>query len=666
MDDTPADTLVALRIGTAQWLDDEPFSRLLSFLERYPNTVDEIAFFSSTTHAPLPLDEVERRCMRLAQLMPQLKARGFRVGINVLTSMGHHEEDLPHALAVDWPRVTDPDGRVSLGAFCPGTPELLNYVERVYTLVAQARPDFIWVDDDVRLMGHMPIRATCFCDHCIDSFNRQTGASFTRSSLVAAMQGEASRERNQWRGRWLDYNRNIIAHLLRRAAEAAHRVILTMEMGFMTGDRFYEGYAFAEWSEALAGEKSTVRWRPGGGFYADDEYMGLVHKAHDIGRQVSQLPQQITVIQSEIENFPYQLLRKSVTVTMLEAIAHMAAGTTGTAFNILGMQPDPLEEYTPFLERIHTLRPFLAALRDSTGRSPATGLWPAWNRDVFANQGAEGDWLQQNQSIAALRSPYVLAELGLPLAYGAEGATVTVLSGPLPAAFTQQDLERIFSGGVLLDASALQTLQRLGLHTWAGVEVAETIDHDMTEVLTSHPLNGRFAGWSRDCRQSFWAQPACRLQAVSAGVEVLAHLSDYAQQDFGPTMTAFENALGGRVVVAGYYPWTLIHNLAKSSQLKSICRWLSRETIPAVVESYARVVVWARRSVADRPVLVLLNASLDPIAQLSVRVHTRASSATCLSMEGQQQEVATLPDGEEHVRVLIPDVKPWSAYLLQF
>jgi len=70
-----ADTLVALRIGTAQWLEDVPFSRLLAFLERYPNTVDEIAFFSSTTHAPLPLDEVERRCLRLAQLMPQLKAR---------------------------------------------------------------------------------------------------------------------------------------------------------------------------------------------------------------------------------------------------------------------------------------------------------------------------------------------------------------------------------------------------------------------------------------------------------------------------------------------------------------------------------------------------------------------------------------------------------------
>jgi hypothetical protein len=131
-------------------------------------------------------------------------------------------------------------------------------------------------------------------------------------------------------------------------------------------------------------------------------------------------------------------------------------------------------------------------------------------------------------------------------------------------------------------------------------------------------------------------------------------------------MTAFENALGGRVVVTGYYPWTLIHNLAKSSQLKAVCRWLSRETLPVVVESYARAVVWARTSVDGRVVLIVLNASLDPVPDLWLRVRTTAQAAACLSLTGEWRELLAVPDGDDHVRVAIGNVMPWMAYLLQF
>ena len=46
---------------------------------------------------------------------------------------------------------------------------------------------------------------------------------------------------------------------------------------------------------------------------------GLAGKSHDVGRQVSVLPPGVISIQSEIENFPYQLLKKSACATVLEA-----------------------------------------------------------------------------------------------------------------------------------------------------------------------------------------------------------------------------------------------------------------------------------------------------------------------------------------------------------
>ncbi|MHB1295112.1 MAG: hypothetical protein ACYC4R_08950 [Anaerolineae bacterium] len=658
------DTLIALRVGTAQWLTDDGLDDLLRFLERHPQAIDEVVLFTSFTHPPLPLDEIERRAKRLGVVLPRLRAAGYRAGINVLASMGHHEENLPHSLATDWPRVTDPEGHISRGVFCPASPELLDYIRRVYTLVAQAGPAIIWVDDDVRLMGHMPITATCFCDHCIARFNAGQHASYTRETLAAAMDGAPSPERDTLRDAWLAHNRRTIANLLRAAAEAAHAVDPHIQMGFMTGDRFYEGYAFAEWAEALEGVGSgPARWRPGGGFYTDDAYLGLVDKAHDIGRQVSALPQRVTVIQSEIENFPYQILRKSVAVTLLETAAHMAAGATGPAFNIIGSN-DPLAEYDPFLDAIAAYRPFLAALRASTGRSPAVGVWPAWNRDAFADHGAAGDWLRHNESMPALRRPYVLAELGLPTAYGPEGAAVAAFSGPLPAAFPTKELERLFSGGVLLDVPALHSLERMGLGAWTGVRVVEELPHDMTEMLSAHPLNGRFAGWSRDCRQSFWHESAYRLEPVAEGVEELAHMVDYAWENHGACMTAYRNALGGRVVVAGYFPWTLIHNLFKSSQLKAVCQWLSGDRLPVVVESFARAVVWARQDAQGRLVLVLLNASLDPSPELTLRACAPAGAVQQRTMGGGEHTLTAQADGPDHARLTLPNVAPWSMHLL--
>jgi len=88
----PSGALVSFRIGTALWLNDERFHDLLAYFRRFPSVADELAFFTSETHPPLPLEVIEQRAARLARLMPQVRKLGLRAGINVLATMGHHEE----------------------------------------------------------------------------------------------------------------------------------------------------------------------------------------------------------------------------------------------------------------------------------------------------------------------------------------------------------------------------------------------------------------------------------------------------------------------------------------------------------------------------------------------------------------------------------------------
>lgn len=656
--------LVAFRIAPPHWMTDDCFQALLDFFARRPGVVEELAFFTSQTHPPLPLEEIERRAERLRKILPRVRQQGMQAGINVLATMGHHEENLSNSLNTSWQRVMDPSGNICRGSYCPSHPELIDYARKLHAAMAGAGPDFIWIDDDVRLAGHKPVTFTCFCDLCMRQFSEQVGTPFTRETLVAAFDAGPLEERLRLRRAWLERNRRVIDNLFRNIEEAAHQVKPGLPLGFMTGDRFYEGYDFERWAKTLAGPgQAPVRWRPGGGFYDDDRLLGMVDKANAMGRQVSALPPQVETIESELENFPYQRLRKSKQATVVEAAAHMAAGTTGTAFNVLSMYKDPLDEYAPLFDRISQYRPFYQKLQSALGRSRATGIWPAWNRDLYSTVNLDGNWLSDFK--LPFTGAYVLGEVGIPLCYHPDGRAATALAGSTVFAFSQEELRRIFAGGVLMDGKAWLAMKRLGLERWTGVSGLENVDHDATEVLSKHSINGRFAGWSRDCRQSFWWERAYRLQ-VQGDVGILAGMADYGGRDLGPSMTACTNELGGRVVVQGYYPWSQIHSLEKSSQMKAVCAWLSRERLPAVSESFAKVVIWCREGADGKKAMVVLNASLDPVERLSLRVLSGEIRFTQISLAKEPREISgeRFPSSSGYVRVVLSDFAPWSAHLL--
>ena len=83
-----------------------------------------------------------------------------------------------------------------------------------------------------------------------------------------------------------------------------------------------------------------------------------------MGRQNAYLPDYVTVIQSEIENFPYQLLKKTPKSTALEAAMSMTVGCTGAAFNILPSETgESLDTIVPHLRAINRLTAFYKKTR---------------------------------------------------------------------------------------------------------------------------------------------------------------------------------------------------------------------------------------------------------------------------------------------------------------
>jgi len=641
---------ISFRIGVPQWMPEGRYRELLALFEKYKGVTDEITFFTSATHPPLPLEEIKRRCEILTRRIPQARALGYRAGINVLSTMGHHNENLPNSLSGDLTRVTDIDGNVSLGSFCPNDPRFLDYARELYRMVAAANPDYIWVDDDVRLAGHMPVGLTCFCDRCLAIFEQESGTRFTRASLKAGLFEGPAESRLALRKAWLAHNRATIQRLLALIERTVHEVRPGLPLGFMSGERFYEGYDFDDWARALAGPaNSPVYWRPGGGFYEDSSTGGLAGKSHEIGRQVSLLPPEVVSIQSEIENFPYHRLKKAAHITVLEAASHMAAGCTGAAFNVLSGNDEPLDEFEPLVAAIRDARPLFDAAARNLGRARPVGLWAAWNKDSWA------------ADLGMLGQAPAVWEIGLPAAYRPDGAAVTLLFTQSVATMSDGEIRKVLAGGVYMDAETLDALNRRGLGELTGVTVEKALYEDCIEELTDHPLNATFAGRQRDCRQSFYHVPGHVLKLADGKAQTLARLVDYGGLEKAATsMAVFENGSGGRIAVCGYYPWSFLHNLSKSSQMKAVMRWLSRDRLPAYVASFHKVNLWARQPDDGQLAVAMMNSSFDPAVELDLVLLTRSEQVRVFDMRGRETMVPAGRADGPYRHFTLPAIEPWS------
>lgn len=656
---------ISFRVGIGQSLPEKRYGLLLDLLEKYRGVADEITFFTSNTHPPIPIRVFKERMDILAERMKRAREGGYRAGINILSTIGHHSENLENSLKGDYTFATDIHGQVCRGAYCPNDENLRRYVRRIYRFTALADPDFIWLDDDIRLAGHSPVYLTCFCDHCLEIFEKETGKRYTRESFRKAVDEGTVADKLAPRQAWLQHNRNTIARLFGLIEETVHRIRPGMPLGFMTGDRFFEGYDFGRWADTLAGPlRAPVQWRPGGGFYHDGNTADLAGKSHDIGRQVSRLPDDVLSIQSEIENFPYQPLKKAANIVVLEACSHIAAGCTGAAYNVLSMNDEPLSEYEPLIARLQRARPFLDLLAKSLGRSKPAGIHTSWNQDSFVTANpADGSWFDP----ATLLPRHEIYDIGLPACYSEKNASVVILGKNGAYALSPEEIRHFLSGGVYMDAETLQQLNDMGFGDLTGFAVVRADETDRIEKFADHPLNFGFVGRKRDNRQSFpgWNSPAHVLKTTGENARTLSGLTDYAEREIAPcTMGVFENRLGGRICVAGYYPWTYLESLSKGSQLKSLFRWLSRERLPGYVASFHKINLWIRQPQNGKVALAFTNSSFDPAENVVLMLRTESKDITVFDMECRPIVIRSDETDGPYRKFAIPRVDPWQCRLI--
>ena len=406
---------------------------------------------------------------------------------------------------------------------CPLDSRFMDYIGRSCRTLAALKPDFFMVDDDTRLVwGAVP---GCFCPLHLSALEKATGRKWTRQEAVEQLQLGDREFRDVWEKIYFD------------TMEAFYRTIRasfpsdTPGMLCTTGVHFHFKYAKA-FAQMLAAPGQVPVVRGAGANYAGNNVYHCIYRRSSFAFQLKNIGPGVVYLQ-EADTCPQQLWSCSATREYENMVLQALEGVKGAKIWIT----------RTFMTRERRSQ---LAYRRIFSQNRGIMSWAAkadfrQGGVVVPNVGVgegECDWTGFAERYFALT--------GIPYRYGeAEKGEVTALCASSLSRLSRAEIERAFSGAVLLDGTGANWMSTNGYAKLIGADARpwarKTIQLHLDE-------KGFSLGGMRVDRA------LADLTSLHQGAEVLSRLYNVPSMGSEPKYEApgsivFANSLGGRVIV---------------------------------------------------------------------------------------------------------------------
>lgn len=548
------------------------------------------------------------------------------MGINLLCTIGHLDEAWDILPNPPMQTMIDIDGNMSVSCLCPNTDMYREYIAERYKILSSSEPDFIWIDDDFRIYNH-GVYEPCFCPHCISKFNKLYNKNETFESLTSTLKNDANGSlAKTWKKFWIE-NYTELAHLIRDSIHSVNKNILIGEMTT-------PGDTHTEWLLAF----DAVKARPGGGYYEDSIPRDIETKFLSCEHQIKFYPDKIIDCQYEFENFPYQELGKSKTITELEILYALMSGCDGVAFNNNFLYDNNI---------------FMNIIRDKKA------LWDEIAKRT-KNTDSCGIYCSEYNRIGA---PFM--DIGLPVTANPKAASAYVLTGRSAEEYSDDEILKILSGSVFIDGIALEILTRRGFGKYCGVKPFKYYDNGIMERFSKSNINGEYKEYIRSAWINFdHSKPkTATLELLDNNIEVLSDMITIQKKYLGPCMTLYENSLGGRVAVSTYLFPRYIQYIAKRFQLFSVFEWLLKGHLPIKTNIDHKIIPILRKNETGNYILMLANMSFDSTGNFTAEIKTKKSECKQINSDGSITELKT-EQTDCAIKITIENIEPWKAVVL--
>ena len=630
--------VTSIRVPYSMYITDKQFQRHLSLIQDQTHIQQEIALFTEYAHRGYwPLEEYRKLMPVLKSRIAAYKQTGFSsVGLNVLCTFGHLDDSWDLFGAPPMQTAVGADGYAFQTCLCPTSREFRTYIAEKFRILAEAGPDFIWVDDDFKLKNHGG-REICFCPKCIEKFNQRNNACESFETLSKSVRNDPDGELAV---KWRQFGVDNLAEVGAIIRDAINSVNPSIQTGMMTvpDDHFPENVTcFEDWMGALAATKG----RPGSGFYTDATPTSILPKFLFCEYQLAHYPSSVTDRQYEYETFPAQDFTKAKTIVKMEFLYGLMEGCNGIALS--GTLAHNDGEMAPFDSRyvLEENAALFDAVAERSVKLPNCGIYCS----DFFETGSR------------------FMELELPMTGARTAPAAYVLTEQAADSYTDEQLLKLLSGSLVVDTKVLDALEKRGMAKYCGVRSMKHYDNSIVEWLSDSNMNGRYKGWLRDAWVNFSGREVycSALELLDEKVEVLSDLKSLYGEYYGPCMTAYENELGGRVAVCTYmYPNSWQFD-SKRTQWTNLFDWMIPGGLPVKVNLPHKIVPVMRKDDDGNCLLMLTNMTFDVAVNFTVDIAAKGLKRLCA--DGTLQKIQT-EEVNGKTRVSIEKLEPWESVLL--
>ncbi len=620
----------ALRRTIVPWRFDKLAAELLETLPKIG--VDELIVkidVEEFTHGQPNLQWVEKYCRKLKSFKKKIEDKGIVFSLNPWITVGHNDRGRDGSLNISGLKtLVDQNGTQCKCCACPLSTAWQEHIKKVWTQYAKLKTAVIWIEDDLRTFNHQPVEISCFCSLHLSRFSKRLGQKVTREELVAAITKPG--DPHPWRKEYLDMQRDIMLDTVAMIVKDVHDISPETSFGLMSsGPRIHclEGRDWGKLAEVMSAGPKLIS-RPPLGSYSEWSLRGLYYSSDSIKLTRHVLPEG-TIEQTEVENVPFTQYSKSVNFTFLQLAVSFALGCDGVTMNLFDHCGSLMAEEPHMLSMLGSEKKYLNALAEA---AQGTG----WQRGVqllFSSEHSYEKQLNDNDAYAALISEDgILAEtfesLGVTTTYSDEKVRATI--GQSLRCYSDGEIKKMLSEGLFLDAVAARILFERGFGKHIGLKkIAMPICIDSLEPLAAEEYHNQAFGGEKGKMltltiPNLLGRPSYAAAKISPKAKVISDLVDPDAKRKYPAMFAFENSLGGRVVVH-LLDWATSCGIAfnhtyRRQQIQNVMQWVSKNALPAVVPGNVFPLI-IRRDLEDHSILTVFNLTLDEYSQTEIDIN---------------------------------------------
>ena len=608
-------------IAARPWNEAMVIGNLVKMCEVSATTDVAVMYMCHPEGLPL-MKKIEESADQFRRIQAELKPRGIRAGILLQTLLDHGERFQPLS-PVSFQRITGFDGTISGPCFCPLDKDFLDYAREMVGLFCKESPDFLLVDDDVRLDNHRPARWACACPLHLDLFNRFAGVEYTREQLFAVMERDDEMGLSV-RQQWQDSGDESLLILARAIREAIDQVDPEIRCGKCTSGG-KSTFRTAGIARALAGRTKPFL-RLAGAYYCQDGYSYFADLMTTLAAQSSVLDKDIELL-SESDTCLHTRYHNPVKTLKGHVAGSILAGRIDTPYTwIPGILEWIPEDVEAFSKGMKTGLPFFSQLK----KISRNVRWLGPTLVMNDRRRIARPWRESNPETCPVGSwgGAICGKFGIPFTVNNPEASVYMLDGTSVYDLTREEIEAILGKAVLLDGVAAMTLSQWGYSELLGVEVKEgdnDLRYDYEKFSDDAQLNGASAGKHHYALRNV-AEGVKRLVPLSNAVRVPSAFiasewyNSQGEKIVSPALTAFENSRGGRVAVFAQDNAVMASGLRcfmsdiRKDQLVHILSWLGGQNLPAVasngVDTY---LLYGHDASTEEPVAAIFNLSQDDV-----------------------------------------------------